>query len=68
MEGPSGVAGAKDAKYIYIKVVGEEPAAAAVLALKRDPLGMLTKKVADDTNKISKVHFGDELRIVSDDW
>ena len=45
MEGSSGVSGAKDAKYIYIKVVGEEPVTTTVLALKRDPLGMLTKKL-----------------------
>ena len=51
MEGPSGVAGAMDDKYIYIKVVGEEPLAAAVLASKRDPFGILTKKVGDDIQK-----------------
>ena len=51
MEGPSLVARAMDAKYIYIKVVGEEPVAAAILALKRDPFGMLTKKVGDDIQK-----------------
>ena len=68
MGGPSRAAEAEDAKYIYIKVVGEEQVEAAILAPKCGPLGMLTKKVADDTNKISKVHFGDELWIVSDDW
>ena len=51
MEGTSGVAGAMDAKYIYIKVVGEELVAVAVLTLKRDPFGMLTKKVGDDIQK-----------------
>ena len=44
MEGSSGVAGAMDVKHIYIKVVGEEPVAAAVFARKRDPFGMLTRK------------------------
>ena len=51
MEGPSGVSETKDAKYIYIMVVGEEPVAAAVLTSKRDPFGMLTKKVGDDIQK-----------------
>ena len=49
--GPSGAAEAEDTKYIYIKVVSEEPVAAAVLASKRDPFGMLTKKVGDDIQK-----------------
>ena len=51
IKGSNGATGAMDAKYIYIKVVGEEPVAAAVLALKRDPFGMLTKKVGDDIQK-----------------
>ena len=51
MEGPSGAAEAEDVKCIYIKVVGEEPVAAVVLAPKCGPLGMLTKKVADDIQK-----------------
>ena len=38
MEGPSGASGAMDAKYIYIKVVGEEPVVVAVLTSKRDHL------------------------------
>ena len=51
MGGPNGAAGAEDSKYIYIKVVGEEPVATAVLAPKCDPLGMLTKEVGDDIQK-----------------
>ena len=51
MGGPSGAPGAEDAKYIYIKVVGGEPVAAAVLAPKCGPLGMPPKKVGDDIQK-----------------
>ena len=49
MGGSSGAA--EDAKYIYIKIVIEEPVAAAVLAPKCGPFGMLTKKVGDDIQK-----------------
>ena len=34
MGGPSGAAESEDAKYIYIKAVGEEPVAAAVFESK----------------------------------
>ena len=34
MGGPSRAAEAEDAKYIYIKVIGEEPVAVAVLSLQ----------------------------------
>ena len=51
MGGPCRAVEAEDAKYIYIKVVGKESVTAAVFALKRDPFGMLTKKVGDDIQK-----------------
>lgn len=42
---------AEEAKYIYMKVVGGEPVAAAALAPKCGPLGMPPKKVGDDITK-----------------
>ena len=47
-----GSSGAEDAKYIYIKVVGEELVAVVVLTPKCGSLGMLTKKVGDDIKKL----------------
>ena len=53
------MAGKKDApveesKFIYMKVVGGEPVAAAALAPKCGPLGMPPKKVGDDITKATK--------------
>ena len=50
---PAG-AGAEEAKYIYMKVVGGEPVAAAALAPKCGPLGMPPKKVGDDITAATK--------------
>ena len=47
-------AGAEEAKYIYMKVVGGEPVAAAALAPKCGPLGMPPKKVGDDITKATQ--------------
>ena len=41
----------EEAKYIYMKVIGGEPVAAAALAPKCGPLGMPPKKVGDDITK-----------------
>jgi large subunit ribosomal protein L12e len=53
------MAGKKDApveesKFIYMKVVGGEPVAAAALAPKCGPLGMPPKKVGDDITAATK--------------
>jgi large subunit ribosomal protein L12e len=40
--------------YVYVRVVGGEPAGAAVLAPKIGPLGMSPKKVGDDIQKATK--------------
>ena len=47
-------AGNEEAKYIYMKVVGGEPVAAAALAPKCGPLGMPPKKVGDDITAATK--------------
>lgn len=46
-----GPPGSDEPKYIYMKVVGGEPVAAAALAPKCGPLGMPPKKVGDDIQK-----------------
>lgn len=40
--------------YVYVRVVGGEPAGASVLAPKIGPLGMSPKKVGDDIQKATK--------------
>ena len=51
----SGAGGAEDVKYNYIKIVGEESIAAAVLAPKCGPLSMPPKKVGDGTHKTTNL-------------
>ena len=43
-----------ESKFIYMKVVGGEPVAAATLAPKCGPLGMPPKKVGDDITAATK--------------
>ena len=43
-----------ESKFIYMKVVGGEPVAAAALAPKCGPLGMPPKKVGDDITSATK--------------
>ena len=45
----------RGAKYNYIKIVGEEPIAAAVLESKCGLLSMPPKKVRDDTHKTTNL-------------
>ena len=44
----------EEAKFIYMKVVGGEPVAAAALAPKCGPLGMPPKKIGDDITAATK--------------
>ena len=54
MGGKGGPPDTGEAKYIYMKVVGGEPVAAAALAPKCGPLGMPPKKVGDDIQKATQ--------------
>ena len=54
MAGKGKDAPAEESKFIYIKVVGGEPVAAAALAPKCGPLGMPPKKVGDDITAATK--------------